>query len=361
MMDPQQPATWGQLAFGMPAYGPPSALPVETVVVRQGLDGALVPDADVGGGSVCGEGLDFWSEWGQANYAGETDLNIQNQADVADWPCFSKYYVTFPLDTIPPGKVIISATLTLHKFGHAGAPGQAKPSWIQVLTVAEDWNEATLTWNNAPLAVENVAVTMVDPVPMPGWPGARFDWDVGQAVAEAYAAGEPLRLALNSADSAQHSGKYFVSSDTGDWNAEGRPTLTVVVGEALASVHKQVRPVAPMANQVVTYSLTLLGNGQALTLTDNLPAQVSAPGPIQVWGGPAASYDSETHHLAWSGSPDAGRPVTITFPVTVQAVGPLAVFNTVVLTDADGLVSADTVTMMVDARWVLLPLVFKNR
>ena len=44
--------------------------------------------------------------------------------------------------------------------------------------------------------------------------------------------GAPVRLALYEADWAYHSGKYFYASDTGDWNAEGRPTLTVTWGQA---------------------------------------------------------------------------------------------------------------------------------
>ncbi len=52
--------------------------------------------------------------------------------------------------------------------------------------------------------------------------------------------------------------------------------------------------------------------------------------------------------------------MTITFPVTVQVAGPLAVFNTVNLIDADGLVSTDTATMIVDARRVVLPLILKR-
>jgi len=40
-----------------------------------------------------------------------------------------------------------------------------------------------------------------------------------------------LRLILYSADSAYHSGKYFVASDTGDWNLEGRPRLDVQWGD----------------------------------------------------------------------------------------------------------------------------------
>lgn len=234
-VDPLRPASYGQLVFGLPAYQPSLATPGETVTVRHGLNGASVPDGHVGGNTECGKGLDFWTEWGVANYAGADKINVQNQFDVADWPCFSKYYVTFPLDDLPAGKVIISATLTLHQFGNAGAPGEAEPSLIQVLTVAEDWNESTLTWNNAPLAVENVAGTWVDPLDsFPGWPGVPANWDVARAVAAAYAAGQPLRLAVYSADSARHSGKYFVSSDTGDWNASGRPTLQVLWGDAVA-------------------------------------------------------------------------------------------------------------------------------
>lgn len=233
-MEPAEPVTWGQLAFGIPSYDPSPATPGESVTIRHNLDGMTVLDAAVGGHTICGDGLDFWTEWGEANYAGQEQFNVQNQSDVADWPCFSKYYVTFPLDAIPPGKVIISATLTLHQFGNAGQgydPGPY-PSLIQVLTVDQDWDEDTLTWNNAPLAVENVAAAWVDPADtFPGWPGIPWEWDVSRAAAEAYAAGEPLRLALYSADGAYHSGKYFVSSDTGQWNAEGRPTLRVLWGD----------------------------------------------------------------------------------------------------------------------------------
>ena len=62
------------------------------------------------------------------------------------------------------------------------------------------------------------------------WPGVPHHWDVSYAATKAYAAGTPLRLALYSGDGAYHSGRYFVSSDTGDWNAEGRPTLRVTLG-----------------------------------------------------------------------------------------------------------------------------------
>lgn len=225
------PLTWGKLSFAIPSYTPPPSTSPQSFTIRHGLNGAVVPDAAVGGGIICGDGLDFWREWGESTRdAGKGDFNVQNQSDVADWPCFSKYYVTFPLGTLPPGRVVVSARLVLHQFGNAD-PSQARPSLIQVHTIDADWTEQSLSWNNAPLASENVGSGRVDPLAgIPDWPGVRREFDVTRAVARAYAAGGPLRLALYSADSDYHSGKYFVTSDTGDWNAVARPTLLVTLG-----------------------------------------------------------------------------------------------------------------------------------
>ncbi len=225
------PASWGSIRFGLPSYNPPAVSDVQVTAIRHKLNGAVVPDAAVGGGMTCGSGIDHWSDWGEENYAHQENFNIQNQKDVSDWPCFSKYYVTFPLNLIPPGKAIRSARLVMHEFGGSD-PSQAKASVIQVMRVTQDWDEATLSWNNAPQVLENVSRAWVQPFGTKKivWPGDRYEWDVSRAVAQAYQEGVPLRLALYSADSAMHSGKYFVSSDTGDWNAEGRPTLIVEWG-----------------------------------------------------------------------------------------------------------------------------------
>jgi len=229
--DPGRPSTWGELRFGLPAYTPPDLSSPRITLVRQGLNGASVLDAAVGGYTVCGSGQDHWSEWGETNeayYNPElSDYNIQNQSDISDWPCFSKVYLTFPLQGIPPGSAILSATLALYQVGNS-QPEDATDSYIQVLTVSQDWDPRTITWNNAPLAWENVGAAWVEPLPAhPDFPGVRREWDVSLAAAQAFLNGTPLRLVLYSADSDYHSGKYFVSSDTGDWNAAGRPTLII--------------------------------------------------------------------------------------------------------------------------------------
>jgi len=230
--DRTRPDTWGQLHFGRPAYPRPEPPSVQTTVVRHGLEGAVVRDAAVGGHGNCGGAMNAWTEWGNANYAGYTQVNIQNQWDIADFMCFSKYYVTFPLTAIPAGKSIVSARVILTLFGNAGyGAGDAKRSAINALTVSEEWEESAITWNNAPLAAENLSVTWVYPIDA-SHPAGPYEWDVSYAVARAYAKGEPLRLVLYSTDGDYHSGKYFWSSDVEDWNAAARPTLEVQWGAA---------------------------------------------------------------------------------------------------------------------------------
>ena len=229
-LDRLRPETWGQMRFGRTAYTPPHSVVTDTAVVRQGLNGAIVRDAAVGGHTVCGEGMNAWTQWGNANYAGYSQFNIQNQWDVADFMCFSKYYVTFPLVAVPAGKTIISARVVLSLFGNAGyTPSDATPSAIHALTVVDDWQENTITWNNAPRAAENLSVTWVSPVDATH-PAGPYSWDVSAAVADAYAKGLPLRLAFYSTAGDYHSGKYFWTSDVDDWNAPARPTLEVQWG-----------------------------------------------------------------------------------------------------------------------------------
>ena len=230
---PDEPNTWGNLRFGIPQSAAPAVRNPQTVEIRRGLNAGQTPDADVGGGSTCGAQAepDFFSSWGGLNHAGHGDFNIQNQADIADWPCYSRYYVQFPLDALPQGKVIRSARLILHQFGGSN-PEDAIRSNIQVMTVGETWDENTLTWNNAPLALENLGSTWVNVLPsQPAWPGAAYEWDVTRGAAQAYQNGNGLGLVLYSADAAYHSGKYFTTSEAEDWNAAARPTLVIEYGD----------------------------------------------------------------------------------------------------------------------------------
>lgn len=224
------PSSWGDLVFGLPIYQPPRTGQYSAYVIRNKLNNQVITDGMVGGALGCGNlGLDRWNQIGKRSYPGANRVNIQNEQDMSDWNCFSKFYVTFPLSSLPKGKAVFNATVTLYEYGNAGAQGRPNPSYIQIATINENWNAATLAWNTAPLIKENLNSILVPTKSKPviAWPGLAITWDVSVAVADAYASGQPLRLVFYSTDSAYDTGKYFTSSYVGDWDAAGRPTLRV--------------------------------------------------------------------------------------------------------------------------------------
>jgi hypothetical protein len=364
--DQDNPATWGELHFGPVSHTPPDATAEGMTVIRNiSVDDDVTEDAWMGGGGTCSGGHGGGTE---VNHGDSGDLFTGSEVAPTHFPCFNKSYLRFSLDAIPSGKAILSATLTLHLFGNAGAPGQAQPSWVHLYTIAEPWDEMTIHWNNAPLAQENVAATWVYPYSRPGdiqWPGDPYSWDATQAVAEAYEREEAVSIALYSSDSAQHSSKYYVSSETGDWNAEGRPTLTVMWGqEPQLTKSAQAAPLPPETvlkpGGAITYTLQVLGSGQALTVTDALPAETSHPLAYTAGYGSIA-YDPAERRLTWTGIPTTGQVVTITYPVTVTQGGSYAIINTAHLTAANGSTATASSTVIVEPRQVFLPCVLEQR
>jgi hypothetical protein len=359
-MSSDQPATWGQLHFGLPSYGLPSPVTKQsTTVVRQGLNGVTVQDAVVGGNTLCGGNLsDYFVQWGNLNYAHSTVFNVQNIEATSEWPCFSKAYITFPLDSLPAAKSVISATLTLYHSGNPGPP--PGPAYIQVLSVDQSWDENTITWNNAPQAREDLGGIWIPPVSeAPPYPGIPYSWDVSRAVAEAYAAGEPLRLAVYSSNSPKSNGRYFFSSDVENLNAVGRPTLSVAWGAQGVTVNASVQPADVHTGQIVTFTVSLLGSGNAMTLTSDLPVTLSAPVSAPHSSSGTISYDAGNHRITWLGALSAGTPVTLTYPVSILTANRQVIRSTVILTDAVSGSASSTAILIANGFQVYLPLTLK--
>ncbi len=374
-MSSTNPATWAELSFGAPpAYTPPDANPGGVVTIRHGQNGATVVDAHVGGSVVCG-GIPDWelfARWGELNYSGEPFLNAQNLGHISEWPCFSKVYITFPLDALPQDKVMLTAELTMYQFGNAGAyenpsDPQPEPSLIQVATVDQGWEETSITWNNAPPAVENITTLRVDPLePSPPWPGIPIGpgvprvWDVSSAVAEAYADNKPVQLALYSPSWEFHSGKYFRSSDFLD--IPGRPTLTVTWGEPAAQIAKEADRAGADRGEAVAYTLGFHGTGDALVMTDTLPSGVDWVGDLAASGTAAQPvYDAGSRRITWQGSPTQGQPVEITYSVLVSVWGQERLTNTAQLSDGQGSSSVASMTVLANPNRCFLPLVMRQR
>lgn len=227
------PSSWGDISFGIPSYAPSSTTSSSSYTIRNGLNNQVVTDGMVGGGLGCGSNVsDVWTQLGTTSYPGAAHITIENEADVSDWNCFSKFYITFPLSSLPAGKSVVKATVTLYEYSNAGPRGQSNPSYIQVGMINQSWNPATLSLNNEPPLQENLNSILVptrSKAVIP-WPGLAITWDVSRALAQAYATGQPLQLVFYSTDNQYNGGKYFTSSYIGNWDANGRPTLQATLG-----------------------------------------------------------------------------------------------------------------------------------
>jgi len=370
------PSTWGELAFNPPTYEPPFAVVKGTTTIRRATetDTSVVQDAWMGGGGWCSGGHEGGADTNHGGFnpdgsVKERELFAGSEVAVTHLPCFSKSFMRFYLNDLPPGKVIMSATLTLHHWGNSGNPSapedENRPhdSYVWLYSISDDWTETGITWNNAPLAQKNLDVVRITPLSShPGWPGIPYTWDATEAVASAYAASQPVNLAIYDSANQRNTSKYLTSSECGDWNAEGRPTLTVVWGEAQFVKSAQTVP-APSDTLLglggtITYTLKAWGSGQALTVTDVLPARISHPLMYTADYG-STTYDSVARKLTWTGSPSTGQAVSITYPVTVTQGGTYAIINTAHITVANGGTSTASYTVFVEPRQMFLPCIFK--
>jgi hypothetical protein len=260
------PATWNTLHIGGPSsYVAPPSTGDNMMTIRNGVNGHTVTDAMVGGSTNCGgtdtsqggQEIDIFNAWPLLNYSDPTNfqsklLNIHNEYDISDFPCFSKVYLKTDITGIPSGKVIKSATLTLSMFGQAGQYSYNEPlpiptptppiairwpSRIQVSSTTGEWDRETINWNNAPMPIENISSTFVD-----AWTTERLaqnseelvTLDISKAVSDAYKAGQELNIELYEPDSRFHSGKYFRNSYVNTLSK--RPIIEIHWGEPTADL-----------------------------------------------------------------------------------------------------------------------------
>jgi hypothetical protein len=360
------PVTWGELAFGTPVPEPSYAAVEGVTTIRRATaqDTSVVQDAWVGGGGWCQGGHNGGADTNHGGFnpdgsVKETELFVGSEVAVTHLPCFNKSFIRFYLNDVPAGKEIVSATLTLHHWGNSGDPGAPRDedrphdSYVWLNSIADPWTEMGITWNNAPMALENLDVVRVTPLSeTPPWPGIPYEWDATEAVRAAYEAGQPVDLAIYDSASERNTTKYFTSSETGDWNAEGRPTLAVVWGSPAGAVDKTVVPSAAMPGEVVTYTVTVVGSGERLMLADDLPAGVSAPLTMS----PGLTYSP--HRVTWTGTPDAGEQVTLSYAVTINASSRTALWNQATLTGG-GITDTASALVLVDPERVYLPVVLR--
>ncbi len=219
-----------------------------TLTLRTGVGDLSVQNASVGAsGILCSGDDDYNFGDGPDSFGGETRreyFHVQNQADYADWPCFARAYVRFPLN-LPPEAAVVSARLVLHHKQPTGGGDEGDRSLIHAFWTspllrggATLWTTGNLTWNSAPLPLENLSGAWGNRtgVMETGWDNLpEWSWEVTRAVRFARREGT-ISFALFSSDDEYHTGKEFVrSEDFPDWgNPSFRPTLEIVLADPAA-------------------------------------------------------------------------------------------------------------------------------
>ena len=253
----------GVLHWGLPDYAEQTAPHTQTVALP------LSADSTVGGGTDCGapDYLNYFTAWGERNWGSSPYVNVQNQWDVADWPCYSKYYARWNLADLPAGAKVVSATVELRQFGNPGYGAAydddgTQDTVMQVYEVNKLWDEFTISWDNAPALGENISRTLVKPIDITCGgnnycsPGILYRFDVTAIVQRALAGGRTWSsMGLYTSAGQYHSGKYF-------WSREGAEPPVVRIaytggGKTIPLVEGIPTPTnTPRAAAIYTWTVT---------------------------------------------------------------------------------------------------------
>lgn len=131
--------------------------------------------------------------------------------------------------------------------------------------------------------------------------------------------------------------------------------------EAPHSLHKGAVPAFGRRGTSITYTLTLYGSGDMLTLTDVLPSGMSTPTGFELQGtGVAPAYDEGRRLLTWSDAPPEGQRVVIRYVADITTNRLQTLVNVAELSSAEGKVIRATATVIASARHTFLPLTFRG-
>jgi len=143
--------------------------------------------------------------------------------------------------------------------------------------------------------------------------------------------------------------------------------LVYAIRAQSAVVGKRVSRASVSQGDVVTYTVTTVGTGAPMTVTDRLPAALSyvegsagttpAVGTLTFTDVPSGPLTLT--ELTWQGTLTEATVLNISYAVTVSVAGPLAVVNTAVVDDGSAVFDYSAV-VVVDGRKIYLPLVLRR-
>jgi hypothetical protein len=129
----------------------------------------------------------------------------------------------------------------------------------------------------------------------------------------------------------------------------------------VATVAKAAVPAFGYQGDSIVYTLGLIGSGNAVMLTDTLPAGTSAPLQFQLAGTDVRpTYDPDEHRLTWRDAPPLGHQVYMSYTVTIATDRRQALVNVAEMRQPGGEPSVAKAAVIANPSPTQLPLVFKG-
>lgn len=142
------------------------------------------------------------------NYGDETSLKVWRSGNNRE-----RVYIQFNLSSLPSGITISSATLELYRYDGGSS------TTIGTYMVSTSWDEATITWNNAPTIDD-----MIDSISVDSLDGYK-NWTVTSVASAAYLGSGILNMALKATSETGNYHQYFRSKEAG---TDQRPVLEII-------------------------------------------------------------------------------------------------------------------------------------
>ncbi len=239
---------------------------------------------------------DSWveAEYPNGNHGSETSLRVKSDARTR------RSYLRFDLNSVPNGKSITSVKLYLYctyKDQHSSVE-------LYMHETGDNWDEASITWNNAPAVGSLVTSILVNGT------GQYYCWDITPYGQTQYSGDKILSVAVKLLldDPTQNNpnlARYFASKEY-DGTAQD-PYLEVIYADSAPVALFTHSPSYPVANDTVTFNAS-------------------------------ASYDPDGYITIYSWNFDDGNATTVTAPIIEHMYAAYGNYTvTLTVTDNDGL------------------------
>ena len=188
---------------------------------------------------------DSWveAEFPNDNHGSDTSLRVRSDTRTR------RSYLKFDLNSIPSGKSITSVKLYLYC-----TYSDANPSVeIYAHETGDNWNEANITWNNAPAVGSSITSISVMGT------GKYYCWDITSYGQTQYSGDKILSVVVKLLldDPTQDNpnlSRYFASKEYS--NTAQDPYLEVIYENAAPTASFTYSPTYPVANDTVTFNAT---------------------------------------------------------------------------------------------------------